>query len=120
MLFILLFNVVLLAGNYVNPYFCRVNIFTGMTIKELLINGQADTILMVTPEMLKEFALAIMEDAKQMQSEDDTLYTPREFAARHHVNVSTLWRWCKMGVLKRTLIGGSTFYKESDLKIMEG
>lgn len=82
-------------------------------IQELL-NGQ--TILMVTPGDLKEFALAVADEVSNSKLEDQRLFTPEEFAKRHSVNVSTLWRWRKAGVLKATQIGGSVFYKECDLR----
>ncbi len=47
----------------------------------------------------------------------DPFYTPTEFAQRHKVDKSTLWGWVKMGVLKKTLIGGKPFYRDSDLRI---
>jgi len=27
-----------------------------------------------------------------------------------------LWRWCQAGILKKTVIGGKVYYKDSDLK----
>ena len=71
--------------------------------------------LIVSPADLKEFALAIVEEVKNAPVTDEHLYTPKEFAERHGVNVSTLWRWRKNGILKPTKVGRKLWYKESDL-----
>lgn len=74
------------------------------------------TLVVVSPADLKEFALQILNEAKKTNWEDNTLYTTSEFAKRHNVSTNTLWRWCKMGILKPTKIGGKVWYKESDLR----
>ena len=84
-----------------------------MSIKEI-VNQQ--TMLVVSPADLKEFALTIIEEMKNRPTENEHLFTPKEFAERHGVDVSTLWRWKKMGILKPTKIGGKVWYKETDLK----
>jgi hypothetical protein len=89
-----------------------------MNISNLI--QKENVLLCVTPAQLEEFALSVAEKAKAQGSDPEQLYTPTEFAKRHHVTASTLWRWCKAGVLKRTIIGGTVFYKDSNLKIEEG
>ena len=74
--------------------------------------------LLVTPIDLKEFAVAVIEEFKAQIPQDEKLYTPTEFAARHGVRKETLWRWCKAGILKKTVVGGKVYYKDSNL--MEG
>ena len=71
--------------------------------------------LIVSPADLKEFALAIVEEVKNTSMMDEHLYSPKEFAERHGVDVSTLWRWRKTGILKPTKVGGKLWYKDSDL-----
>lgn len=74
--------------------------------------------LVVSVADLKEFALSLIEDAKCISTgEDERKYTPKEFAERHGVDRSTLWRWCKAGILTPIHIGGKTFYRDSDLKV---
>ena len=78
--------------------------------------------LVVTAADLKEFALSLIEEVKcasESNREDETLYTPAEFASRHHVDKSTLWRWCKSGILTPTRVGGKVFYKDSNLQVIE-
>ena len=77
------------------------------------------SLIVVSPADLKEFALEVVNEVLNAAPKQERLYTPQEFAERKHVNKSTLWRWCKTGILKPTRIGGKVFYKESDLK-MEG
>ena len=91
-----------------------------MNIKELLsINPNVQ--LVVSAADLKEFALSLIEEAKIIEEEKpEPMFTPKEFAARHGVDKSTLWRWCKAGVLTPLHIGGKTFYRDSCLKIQEG
>ena len=73
---------------------------------------------MVTPTMLQEFAATlIVEASAKLQKQEEPTYTPAEFAKRHRVDKSTLWRWNRDGLLKKTVIGGKIFYKDSDLKI---
>ena len=79
-----------------------------------MMEGQ--TMVVVTPADLKEFALTIVDEVNKAQTEANRLYTAAEFARLHGVDVSTLWRWRKSGILKATKIGGNLYYKETDLK----
>ena len=66
---------------------------------------------------LKEFALALIDEAKlnNTRQPEERAYTPTEFANKHNVDKSTLWRWCKAGILTPTRVGGKVFYYESSL-----
>lgn len=78
--------------------------------------------LVITAADLMEFAMSIANEVKNEignNKEDDTLYSPDDFAAKHHVNKSTLWRWCKAGILTKTIVGGKVYYRESNLKLVE-
>lgn len=83
-----------------------------MNINEMM-NGT--TLLVVSPAELKEFALTLADEVSKARAEENKLFTPEQFAQLHGVNVSTLWRWRKAGILKATQIGGRVFFKESDL-----
>lgn len=86
-----------------------------MNIKEFLASGQ-NVQLVVSVADLKEFALVLISEAQHTDvQQSEHLYTPTEFAERLRVDKSTLWRWCKAGILKPTRIGSKVFYKESDL-----
>ncbi len=88
---------------------------TYMVIQELLKNG-SNTLLMVTPADLKEFALSVANELSKNTTFEEKKFTPKEFAARYGVSVGTLWRWCNAGILKKTVVGGKVFYRDSDLK----
>jgi hypothetical protein len=79
-----------------------------MNIGELMNNGQ-NALLVVSMSDLKEFAMEIINEVNQSKVLDNTAYTAQEFADKHHVDVSTLWRWKKQGILKPTRIGGRVF-----------
>ena len=88
-----------------------------MNIKELMTAGQ-NIQLVVTIADLKEFALSLMSETQCTDvQQSEPMYTPAEFAKRHKVDRSTLWRWCKAGILKPIHIGGKTYYKDSDLQL---
>ena len=92
-----------------------------MAIQELITSGSSNTILMLTPAMLQEFAATLISEASErLRKEEERTYTPAEFAERHRVDKSTLWRWNRDGLLKRTIIGGKVFYRDSDLTKKEG
>ncbi len=90
-----------------------------MTIQELIQNGNA--ILMLTPAMLQEYSLQVAQLVQEQHvHKEEKLYTPSQFAQRHGVDRSTLWRWRKAGLLKATIVGTKTYYKDKDLMTMEG
>lgn len=91
-----------------------------MSIKEMLATD-LNVQVVVNVADLKEFALSLIDEAKNIKvGVDEPKFTPKEFAERHGVDRSTLWRWCKAGVLTPIHIGGKTFYRDSDLKIIGG
>lgn len=92
-----------------------------MAIQDLITSGNSNTILMLTPAMLQEFAATLISEASErLRKEEERTYTPAEFAERHRVDKSTLWRWNRDGLLRKTIIGGKVFYRDSDLKKKEG
>lgn len=86
-----------------------------MAIRELIQND-ARTLLLVSPTDLQEFALSVVNEYSKLTTLEEKKYTPKEFAKRHNVSEATLWRWCKAGILKRTIYGGKVYYRDSDLK----
>lgn len=83
-----------------------------MSINQL-IEGENTTMLLVTPTMLKEFALSVVAEATKAVEEPK--YTPSEFAKRKGVDKSTLYRWRKAGILKPYYVGTKIYYRDSDL-----
>ncbi len=86
-----------------------------MSVKDLL-SSDSQIQLVVNTADLREFALTLAEEFRIFKSmEPEQMYTPTEFAKRHNVSKGTLWRWCKIGVLKPVRIGGKVYYRDSDL-----
>ena len=87
-----------------------------MTIKEIIESG-GNVQVVVNATDLKEFALDLISEAKlhNARQPEEKAYTPTEFAQKHNVDKSTLWRWCKAGILTPTRVGGKVFYYEKNL-----
>lgn len=85
-----------------------------MNIRDLINKGESTTLLLVTPEMLSEFARDVITEYKAT-IEEEPKFTPAEFAKRNGVNKSTLCRWRKMGILKPYMVGTKIYYRDSDL-----
>lgn len=98
-----------------------------MNIQELINNG-GNVQIVVTPEDLKEFALAIMEDARNMERERmererkaDERLSSRQVCEQYEVSYATLWRWTKIKYLKPHKLGMKNYYMRSDIeKIIKG
>jgi len=58
--------------------------------------------------------------AQQEVNNQDALVPRNLVNERLHVDNSTLWRWDKSGYLKAVRIGRSVYYRESDVKRLEG
>lgn len=56
-----------------------------------------------------------MQHAAPTEKEEEPIYTAGEFAKKYGVNLSTLWRWRKAGIVNVTRIGGRVYYRDSDL-----
>jgi len=84
-----------------------------MDIKSLISSGVQ---IVATAADLKEFALAIIEEAKELaQQPEEVYYTREQFAQRKGVSLGTLWRWERAGILKGTRRGSRVFYRDQDL-----
>ncbi len=72
-----------------------------------------DAVVMITTSDLRDFVQELI--AEQKEHEQEPMYSPEEFAKRMKISMSTLWRWCRIGILKRTVIGGKVYFKDTDL-----
>lgn len=91
-----------------------------MNIKELMQAG-VNISITVTPTDLKEFALAIIEEAKEMarvekENKPEEYLTPQEVAKICGVTNNTLWRWNRGGYLCTVKLGRKNFYQKSDIE----
>ncbi len=96
-----------------------------MSIHELLRSG-TNVSITVTPTDLREFALAIIEEAKEMaraekENKPEEYLTPQEVAKICGVTGNTLWRWNRDKYLCNVKLGRKNFYRKSDIeKLREG
>lgn len=89
-----------------------------MSVKELLDAGSRVTIA-VTPADLREFALAVVAEAKaswEARDRADAIVFAKEAARELGVSAGTLWRWNKEGFLKPAgHVGRRPYYLKSQL-----
>lgn len=95
-----------------------------MNIQQLLESG-ANVTVSVTPADLKEFALSLINAAqemgKQQKKEEERYLTTRETAKKLNVSGNTLWRWKRSKYLVPVKVGGTPYYKMSDIeKLLKG
>ncbi len=64
---------------------------------------------------LREIIIEIIEERLSKQKEDHLLPT-KKVSEMLGVTESTLWRWDKMGYLKKVSIGRRVFYRSSDIE----
>lgn len=91
-------------------------------ISQVLKDG-GNALLVVSAADLREFGLALIEEAKATSSskEVEEYLTPKEAAKTLGKSIGTLWRWDKENYLSPIRVGRSPKYRKSDiLKIMEG
>ena len=94
-----------------------------MAISELL-KTESSIQLVVNVADLKEFALAIMEEAKKealAEKEPEKWLTRFECAKMFGISTNTLWRWQRDGYLVPNKVGRKNLYKLSEVeKLMNG
>lgn len=93
-----------------------------MNIIELIQAG-VNVQVVVNALDLKEAFMQWSAEMRQSEPipQEETYLSARETSAKLGVDLSTLWRWDKVGYLKKIRIGKSIKYKESDVrKLMEG
>ena len=89
-----------------------------MNIAELMNSGATNLTLAITPADLKEFSLALIAEAKALESskpEQESYLSVQEVCDILHVSSNTLWRWGKSGYLIPCKIGRTPMYKLSDI-----
>lgn len=71
--------------------------------------------LMAFAQELIKGASSMLHAAPEVK-EEEPIYTAGEFAKKYGVNLSTLWRWRKAGIVKETRIGGRVYFRDSDVQ----
>lgn len=89
-----------------------------MSVKELL-DAESRVTLAVTPADLREFALAVVEEAVaawDARDRADTVVFAKDAARELGVSEGTLWRWDNNGYLKPAgYVGRRPYYMRSQL-----
>lgn len=80
-----------------------------------------DTITLETKELRKEIQGAVYAALSEMKGPERTVLLRREAVSKRlNVNLSTLWRWDKIGYLPvTTRIGRTVYYSEDSIKDIE-
>lgn len=89
-----------------------------MNIKELMQSG-ANVSITVTPADLREFAMEIIEEAKEMAKavkRPEEYMTPDKVMKICGVSNNTLWRWNRDKYLCTVKLGRKNFYRKSDIE----
>ena len=84
-----------------------------------MIEGGANTLLMVSASDLREFALALMEEARSQAEEAkeaETYLTEKEACELLSVGHTTLWRWDRKGYLRAQKVGRRKLYRRGDIE----
>jgi len=95
-----------------------------MNVIEELIKSNADLTLAIKLKDLKVFADYLIEKTKSeleeivVSEKAETYPTVKQVSEILNVNITTLWRWNKIGYLKTIEFGGGRRYKMSDVKAL--
>jgi transcriptional regulator of NAD metabolism len=83
---------------------------------------QQISITQLSPEDLKSLVTKILQNElsgfknEMLKSDAEVFHTREETANRFRINLSTLHRWTKAGIIISHAIGGRVFYKESSIQ----
>ena len=90
-----------------------------MNIQELIKSG-ANVSVTVTTADLKEFALSLIKEARELKDgkpeAEEQYLTTRETAKKLNVSGNTLWRWKRSKYLVPVKVGNTPYYKMSDIE----
>lgn len=92
-------------------------------IKSLLSECGCENVqIVISAPELETVLRNVLSDllAQQEETKQDALVPRNIVNERLHVDNSTLWRWDKSGYLKAVRIGRAVYYRESDVKRLEG
>lgn len=84
-----------------------------------MIEGGADTLLMVSASDLREFAWVLIEEARSQAEEAkeaETYLSEKEACELLNVGHTTLWRWGRNGYLCPQKVGRRKLYRKSDIE----
>lgn len=91
-----------------------------MSLQEIIQSGANVSITIATSDLL-QFANHLIRSAKEelessiLAKKQETYVKPKDASKILQVDLSTLWRWNKMGYLIPIEVGGKRLYKQSDI-----
>lgn len=91
-----------------------------MSIEDIIKTG-ANVSITVGSNDLLQFANHLIRSTKEeledtiLAKKKETYVKPKEASGQLQVDLSTLWRWNKMGYLVPIEVGGKRLYKQSDI-----
>jgi len=96
-----------------------------MNLQDLL-HSEPNTILAIKAEQMREvidytIAKTKLEFEAKQEPEQEQYLTRKQTAEKLKMDISSLWRWAKMGYLTPVPVGGKRMYRLSDIeKILKG
>lgn len=91
-----------------------------MSLQEIIQSGANVSITIGTSDLL-QFANHLIRSTKEelessvLAKKQETYVKPKDASKILQVDLSTLWRWNKMGYLMPIEVGGKRLYKQSDI-----
>ena len=92
-----------------------------MNIMEVMVSGSNVSVTMNLADLKEAFSLWNEEAKQRIPSQETENYlTLEETASMLGCSLNTLWRWDRIGYLKRRKVGQKVFYRKSDVvKLLE-
>jgi hypothetical protein len=85
-----------------------------MNTEYILSKTSITEIIEITRDIIRDVIREELKNSKLAEL-SEKLLTPKETAAMFSVSTVTLWKWEKLGYVKKYHIGGKTFFKYAEL-----
>ena len=90
------------------------------SIQDIIDAGGSQTLLLVSAADLREFALAVAQEAtermKQQEPDKDELLTTKQACDAFKIGATTLWRWVKAGLLHPRKAGVKNLFSKDEIE----
>lgn len=90
-------------------------------LQKIVDAGESQTLLLVSAADLREFAIAVVQEAKekmqkQQEPDNDELLTTRQACETFKISTATLWRWVKAGLLHARKAGVKNLFSKAEIE----
>jgi len=90
-------------------------------LQQIIDAGGSQTLLLVSAADLREFAIAVVQEAKekmqkQQEPDNDELLTTRQACETFKISTATLWRWVKAGLLHPRKAGVKNLFSKAEIE----